>query len=240
MPLGYRQVKDLYDTLYDAGVVTKSLPEWSQEMNESLGTDLYSAGQEDNWIKRTSVGIDRLLEKTGLPQAGEEFGRAVGEAVGDPEAGAYYGRGAARMGVNSLPLLLPGPGWIGAAGMAALSGAEAYTSTGSPTAGVLGAAMAGVSPAVGKFAEQAVLKRIGGKLVEGARLRPGPSNSAGTFPKRYRRESLVRRPGSWLQACWDWALISGSRWPPASRCAFPRQNSSLTSHLVRRRLRRRI
>jgi hypothetical protein len=167
MPLGYRQVKDLYDTLADAGVVTKSLPEWSQEMNESLGTDLYSEGQNDSWIKRASVGVDRLLEATGLPQAGEELGRSVGELVGNPEAGAAIGGGLPRMGVNMLPLFLPGPGWVGAAGMGALSGAEAYTSTGSPTAGILGAATAAVMPGAAHLAEQAALKRIGGRLVEG-------------------------------------------------------------------------
>jgi hypothetical protein len=167
MPLGYRQVKDLYDTLADAGVVTKSLPEWSQEMNESLGTDLYSEGQNDSWIKRASVGVDRLLEATGLPQAGEELGRSVGELVGNPEAGAAIGGGLPRMGVNMLPLFLPGPGWVGAAGMGALSGAEAYTSTGSPTAGILGAATAAVMPGVANLAEQVALKRIGGRLVEG-------------------------------------------------------------------------
>ena len=174
MPLGYRQVKDLYDTLADAGVVTKSLPEWSQEMNESLGTDLYSAGQDDNWIKRASVGVDRLLEATGLPQAGEEFGRGVGELVGNPEAGAAIGGGLPRMGVNMLPMLLPGPGWVAAAGMGALSGAEAYTATGSETAGVLGGLTAAVMPGAAKLAEQAALKGLGGKFIEGSLKAGGP------------------------------------------------------------------
>jgi hypothetical protein len=157
----------MYDSLASAGVVTKPLAEWSQEMNDSLGTDLYSEGLHDNWIKRTSVGIDRLLEKTGLPQAGEEIGRSIGEAVGNPEAGASIGGGLPRMGVNMLPMFLPGPGWVGAAGMGALSGAESYTSTGSPTAGIIGAVTAGVMPKVTEVAEQAALRGLGARLVKG-------------------------------------------------------------------------
>ena len=42
MPLPYGQVKDLYDELQKAGVVTQSLPEWSGQMNDLTGTDTYS------------------------------------------------------------------------------------------------------------------------------------------------------------------------------------------------------
>jgi hypothetical protein len=186
MPLGYRQVKDLYDTLADAGVVTKPLAEWSREMNESLGTDLYSEGVNDSWIKRTSVGIDRLLEKTGIPQAGEEVGRSIGEAVGNPEAGASIGGGLGRMAVNMLPMFIPGVGWGATAarlgGMAALSGAEAYTSTGSPTAGVLGAATAAAMPGVANWAEQAALKGLGARLVQGEL-----AGAAGAAPQAFSR-----------------------------------------------------
>ena len=117
------------------------------------------------------MGIDRLLEATGIPKAGEELGRSVGEVVGNPEAGEAIGGGLARLGVNTLPMFIPGPGWAATAarlgGMAALSGAEAYTSTGSPTAGILGAATAAVMPGAAHLAEQAALKALGGKLVEG-------------------------------------------------------------------------
>lgn len=171
MAFGYRQVKDIYDSLAEAGVVTQSLPEWSQEMNDKLGTDLYSAGLEDNFIKRASVGVDRLLEKTGLPQAGEEFGKGFGRVFGDETAGAEIGRGLARGALNVLPMLIPGVGpAAGAArfaGQAALAGAEAYTATGEPMAGVIGGVTAGIMPGAAHLAEQAVLKRMGGELVEG-------------------------------------------------------------------------
>lgn len=171
MPFTYRQVKDLYDVLADSGVVTKPLPDWSQEMNQLSGTDLYSAGLRDNLIKRASVGIDRLLEATGLPAQTEEFGRSVGEAVGNPEAGASIGRGLPRTALNFLPMLIPGVG-VGATaarlgGMAALSGAGTYTETGSPAAGLLSGATAATMPTVANAAEQFALSKLGGRLVEG-------------------------------------------------------------------------
>src|SRR5580765_2747840 len=194
--LGYRQVKDMYDSLANAGVVTKPLAEWSQEMNDSLGIDLYSEGLNDNWIKRTSVGIDRLLEMTGIPQAGEEVGRSIGEAVGNPEAGASIGGGLGRMAVTMLPRFIPeGGGGATAArlgGVAALSGAEAYTSTGSPTAGVLGAATAAAMPGVANWAEQAALKRLGGRLVEGEILGGGPVQQAARMAAGEAPEAISR------------------------------------------------
>src|SRR5438128_278030 len=103
MALPYRQVKDLYDTLRDAGVVSSSLPDWSSEMNRLTGSDLYAAGVNDNFIKRSSVAIDRLLESTGFPKLTGAAGRAVGEAVGAPDAGERIGEGLPRMAVNFAP-----------------------------------------------------------------------------------------------------------------------------------------
>ena len=60
MPYDYRHVRDAYDALKDAGVVTDSLPDWSAKMNVQSGTDDYSAGLHDNWLKQASVGVDRL------------------------------------------------------------------------------------------------------------------------------------------------------------------------------------
>src|SRR4029077_1080459 len=98
-------------------------------------------------------------------------GRSIGEAVGNPEAGASIGGGLGRMAVKMLPMFIPGVGPAAQAarfaGMAALSGAEAYTSTGSPTAGIIGGVTAGVMPKVAELAEQAALKGLGGRLVQG-------------------------------------------------------------------------
>ena len=140
-------------------------------MNESLGTDLYSEGESDNWVKQASVGIDKVLEATGLPALTEQVGRGFGELVGNPEAGAAYGKDLPRMAVNVAPMLLATTGVgapIGMAASAALSGAQAYTATGSPAAGVTSGLLNIAMPAVAGRATQAALKTMGGEFVEEA------------------------------------------------------------------------
>ena len=173
MALTYREVKDLYDVLKDAGATQKSLPDWSTEMQQLTGNDKYAAGQNDNWIKRASVGIDRALESTGAPEATAAIGRDFGALVGNPDAGEAVGRSLPRMAVNFAPMVLSGPLGIGArvgiAGMGALSGADTYTQTGSPAAGILSGLTAAAMPKVANLAEQAVLGRMAGsRLVEGS------------------------------------------------------------------------
>lgn len=173
MGLNYRQVKDIYDQLHSAGVVTKSLPDWSTEMNQLSESDLYGAGLHDNLIKRASVGIDRALEATGIPQAGAAVGGDIGATLGDRAAGERVGQGLGRGAVNFLPLLIPGLGEVQAANLARLgatgllSGAQTYTETGSPAAGVLSGATAVAMPGVAGAAEKAVLNRMGGQVLEG-------------------------------------------------------------------------
>lgn len=162
MPLSYRQVKDLYDILHASGATQTSLPEWSQQMQANTDSDLYSAGLSDNFIKRASVGIDRALDWTGLPEYGAEFGRAVSEPFGMGEAGAQIGHGLPRMAVNFLPVAALGAstgglGLLGALGTGALSGAETYTDTGSPAAGLLSGVVNATLPGVANKAEQATL-----------------------------------------------------------------------------------
>lgn len=173
MPLAYRQVKDLYDTLHAVGVTgEKSLPDWATEMNSLTSSDLYSAGLHDNFIKRASVGLDRLIEKTTLPDIGRQAGRYVGEALGDPEAGARVGEGIPRGTLNFAPMLIPGVGWgataarLGLTGL--LSGAETYTSTGSPAAGAISGLVAAALPGATGRIEQLAARSLGAPLVEGA------------------------------------------------------------------------
>jgi hypothetical protein len=131
-------------------------------MDRLSESDLYSAGLSDNFIKSASVNIDRLLEATGLPQATGEFGRQVGAAVGRPEYGEELGRGLPRAAVNFLPMFVPGVGPVAAAaGTGLLSGAEAYTNTGSPAAGILAGAANVVMPGAARFAEQKALQALG-------------------------------------------------------------------------------
>ena len=167
MPYDYRHVRDAYDALRDAGVVTDSLPDWSAKMNVQSGTDDYSAGLHDNWIKQASVGVDRLLEMTGLPQLGGAIGSGVGELVGNPEAGERIGRGLPRMAASMIPLAIPGLQPLAPLTMAASAGTEAYTESDSPAAGLIAAGTAGLMPAAGSFARQAALKGLGAELSGG-------------------------------------------------------------------------
>ena len=166
MALDYGNVKDMYDTLKSSGVTTKPLPEWSQEMNDLTGTELYSAGLHDNIIKRASHGIDKLLEATTIPGYTEQFGRKVGELVGAPEAGAAVGHGLPRLVVNFLPLRIPGAGGPIAAGArlgltGALTGAEAYEKTDSPLSALISGATAAALPAVASKTSGAIGQLIG-------------------------------------------------------------------------------
>jgi hypothetical protein len=172
MPLQYRQVKDLYDTLQAVGATDKSLPDWATEMNRITNSDLYGAGLHDNIIKRTSVGIDRLLESSGLTALGREFGRGVGESVGAAETGAEIGAGLPRSTLNFAPLFIPGVGWGAAAARLGLtgllSGAETYTSTGSPAAGTISGITAAALPGVAGKVEQVAARTLGAPVVKGA------------------------------------------------------------------------
>lgn len=162
--LSYRQVSDIYKTLKDAGVVSNDLPGFSGQLNDLSGTQDYSAGLNDNFVKQASTGINRLLEATGLPTAGEAVGREVGSWVGAPDTGAEIGHNLPRMGVNFAPLIA-GP-W-GLPAVAALSGAETYTNTGSGAAGLLSAGTNALMPGVAGLGESAALKLLGTKALSG-------------------------------------------------------------------------
>ncbi len=172
MALTYRQLSDLHRTLAGAGATSLPLGDWATEMNALSGTDIYSAGQNDNWMKQASTGLDRLIERTGLPEAGGELGQAYGELFGAADTGRAVGEGLARGAVNFAPMLVPGAGWgmtaarLGLTGL--LSGADTYTQTGSPAAGVISGGVAAAMPGVANLAEQAVLKGLGGRLVKGS------------------------------------------------------------------------
>lgn len=155
MPLSYRQVKDLYDILHQSGATQASLPEWAQKMQSDTGSDLYAAGLNDNLIKQASVGIDKALEFTGLPDAGGYLGRMAATPFGMGDQGEEIGHGLPRMAVNLAPLAIGGPLGLGLTG--ALSGAETYTATGSPAVGLLSGITNAALPAIAGRAEQGTL-----------------------------------------------------------------------------------
>lgn len=163
MALPYREVTELYDKLKAAGAVTQSLPDWSAEMGRVTGTDLYNEGLHDNFIRRSSVGLDRLLEATGLPEVGADFGGAVGSWFGKEAVGREAGRSIPRGVLDFAPLALGGPVGIGVA--AALSGLHTYADTGSIAHGIASAATAGLLPGVTERVGQAVLGKLGARYL---------------------------------------------------------------------------
>lgn len=177
MAFSYRQVSDLYDVLKRAGATNARLSDWSAIQNRNSNSELYSAGMNDNWLKRLSTNIDRGIEWTGLPDVTEDFGRSVGDLVGNPEAGASIGRSLPRTAVDFAPMfaaagLAPVTGGaslaaLGLGASAALSGVNTYTQTDSPAAGLLGAATAVVMPGVANLGERAVLSALGRKAITG-------------------------------------------------------------------------
>jgi hypothetical protein len=182
MALGYGDVRDIYDTLKGAGVVTQGLPEWSEEMNRLSGTNLYDAGKHDNIIKQFSHTLDKVLEESGLVDVGREFGRASGELVGAPEVGAQIGAGLPRSTINFAPLFVPGVGWGAAAarlgGTALLSGAGTYTETDSPLAGLISGGTTAAFPSVARFGEGLIKNRVG-SFLSGQLLAGGFSEASG-------------------------------------------------------------
>lgn len=172
MPYNYRQVSDLYRSLHDAGVVSRPLPDWSSEMNRLTQSHLYDQGLNDNLLKQASTGIDRAIDWTGLPKVTEGFGRDVGSMFGAPDVGASIGENLPRMTANFLPVaaasaLAPEvtiPALLATAG---LSGAETYTNTGSPAAGIVTGATNAIMPGVAGLAERATLRGLGAKALSG-------------------------------------------------------------------------
>lgn len=170
MPYSYREVRDMYDTLKDAGVVTESLPEWSARQNQETESDMFAEGLNDNPLKRVSVGIDRVIEATGLPALGKQFGGSVGELVGNREAGEYIGEGLARQAVDTLPMFIPvaGPVYKAArlGGLAAMSGLNTYEKTGSTGAAVVSGILGAAMPGIDELVTQTALKAMGAPLVK--------------------------------------------------------------------------
>lgn len=168
MALSYGQVKDLHDALKESGAVTDDLPTWAGEMNRLTKSDLYGEGLHDNWIRRASHGLDKLLDATGIPNVLGEVGAGVGSLVGNEDAGRNIGHGALRSLVDFAPLLIPGVGEVaGLAGTGLLSGAHTYADTGSPAAGVVGGITNMLFPAAAGIGEQGVLKALGVDALSG-------------------------------------------------------------------------
>lgn len=208
MSLPYASIRDTYDTLRRAGVVSSSLADWANEMNQRTGTNTYGAAVNDNWIKRASYGIDQMLAATGLPDWSEGVGREVGAWVGDAAAGAEVGRSLPRAAVNFAPLGLaavpiPGAAAVGLGLSGALAGAESYTATDSPLSGLIAGGVTAAMPGIARLGEQGVLRllqgqsgRISGPIMQ--TLRDGTkrfSNINEYLPRNYVQGGLSQLGG---------------------------------------------
>ena len=166
----YGQVKDLYDSLVASGEVKVPLADWAARQKELTGSNVFDAGLGgESWIKNASSGIDSFLESTGLTQLGADVGGSIMAPFGMEQKGQEVGAGFARSLVDFAPLLVGGP--VGAAArlaaVGALSGANTYTQTGSPTAAITSGALNAAIPGIAGFGERQVLKAMGVKPLTG-------------------------------------------------------------------------
>lgn len=185
MPLTYRQVKDLYDSINPQ----EDLPEWSARQNALTGTDLYTAGLDDNILKRLSVGIDRAIESTPIDDWLGDAGATVGRWVGNEAAGRQIGQGTLRSLVDFAPMFIPGLGVAGKLATGLLAGGKSYTDTGSAASGVIGGLSSMLMPTVAGAAENLALRQFGVKPLVGRITTPAGKVEA--F-KRYLPQNLTQ------------------------------------------------
>jgi hypothetical protein len=152
--VSFAQADQQFQQAKQAGAVAPdvNLQGFAQMMSQITGNPEYQQFADDSWlgtqIKRGSAALDRGVEWTGLPEIAGDAGYKVAEWMGmeKPEEVQQMVRGLPRAAANMAPMMLvPGPGWAGAAAMGAtalLSGADAYEKTDD-----LGsAALAGATP----------------------------------------------------------------------------------------------
>lgn len=161
-PLSFEEVLNLHErNQSNPAVRGMSLPDFSSMLNEASGSELFSAGLHDSRLKRASIGFDRLLKSTGVPQAAGELFANVGEMVSPrfKETARGIGEGLPRTALEMLGLPLVAAGGpitaaIGAPLLAAgvlSSGARAYTATDSPAAGIISGGSQLLMPYFGKL-----------------------------------------------------------------------------------------
>lgn len=156
MPLDYRSVKKQYDLLYGAGVTRKPLQEWSAEMNEVTGSDLYDRGKNAGWWTQASNWLDEEIFHPIASVTTAPIGEAIGDLFGVGEVGRMLGESLPRTLLETAPLyLVPGAGPIAtAAKLASVGGlmaAHTYADTGSPQAAAISGVTGAALPLAGKY-----------------------------------------------------------------------------------------
>lgn len=198
----YEQISDLWGRIKGFPLVQKTFKDMGQMSrwyNEQTGTEAMSAGLHPSKIKDVSVGIDRLLAKTGIPQTAGELTSGLYDRLGlDPTAGQSLGeslpRGLAEtlavMGGAALTPFAPVVGVpLFAAGVAGPM-AKTYTETDSGLASGAVGLMQGLLPASGA-AGRAALRPLGMKVF-------GKQVGEGLAPR------FASKSGAVMEKAFDW------------------------------------
>lgn len=133
MPSSYAELRAGLDAARSRGQNFEDLPQYVRYLvgdNPALMAE-YGAGAEDGVLKKLNYGVNQAIEFTGLPGAGESFGRAVGGALGSEEVGAHAGSKIARGAANLVPMLATGgaslvPRLLGLLGSGTAAGVDVY------------------------------------------------------------------------------------------------------------------
>ena len=170
--LEYRDVLDRYQNAQDAGE-TRSLPEYSQHLNDIYDTHDFDAGLQDSWWKRSSTVADQYLENNGVGQVTGAVGGAVGSMFGQGEAGERVGRQLPRSLLDTAPLYLAGPEAglpataVALLGTGGLMAAHTYADTGSSKAALISGVTGAMLPGVGHLGGALGARALGGSNVAG-------------------------------------------------------------------------
>lgn len=144
---------------------TRSLPEYSDYLNNITGTNAFDAGKRDGWWTRGSTRLDQVLENSPFGWPLEGAGRVIAAPFGNEQAGADFGRKLPRQLLDTAPLYMAGP--LGPPLTGLLVGGHTYADTGDVGAAITSGATAAALPYVGKFAGSFGAKLFGAEKVSG-------------------------------------------------------------------------
>lgn len=165
--LPYADVLKQYDRAVAFGE-TRSLPEYSQHLNDLFNTDTYSQGLRDGTWRRASTRFDEAIKDSPIGDVFGGAGEVVGSAFGHPEEGRKVGEGTPRALLQTAPMYALGPEAGLPATAAALGltgtlfGAQTYADTGSAKAAVISGATAALLPKIGQGAGNLGARMFGG------------------------------------------------------------------------------
>lgn len=169
-PWSFERILDLHDRAKQAGLIDNgtSLPDFARQLNDLSGSSMFNAGLNDSKVKRFSVGVDKAIEKTGLPDVSADFFGGIGKMISPDleQTGRKIGKDFPRGTVDTMLTLgglgltaAPGGAVVGLPMVAVGAGdtfAKSYTDTGSPAAGVISAGAQVALPSFMKYGAELV------------------------------------------------------------------------------------